>query len=101
MSARKLVAIEGEQRPYPEGVWVVFMPDGFPSGVMNGSAKTGDDPVKAAREFWDGPNEAIKNLAAGYRIELVSRDRWRNELLPIHLGAGLDERAVPGEGDQC
>ena len=42
--------------------------------------------LKAAREFWDGSSEAIKHLAAGYRIELVSRDRWRNELLPIHLG---------------
>ena len=86
MTARKQIAIEGEQRPYPEGVWVVFMPDGFPSGVMNASAKTGDDPVKAAREFWDGPNEAIKQLSAGYRIELTTRQRWRDEFLPIHLG---------------
>lgn len=93
MSARKLITIEGQRRLYPEGVWAVFMPDGFPCGVMNGSAKVGDDPVKAAREFWDGANEAIRKLAAGYRIELVSRERWRNELLPIHLG----ETAKGGE----
>lgn len=86
MNARKHIEIEGQSRPYPEGVWVAFMPDGFPCGVMNGSAKIAADPVKAAREFWDGANEAIRKLAAGYRIELVSRERWRNELLPIHLG---------------
>ena len=86
MSARKLIPIEGQQRPYPEGVWVVFMPDGFPSGVMNTSAKVGDDPAKAARDFWEGSAEAIKHLAGGYQIKLVSRERWRNELLPIHLG---------------
>lgn len=86
MTARKQILIEGQQRPYPEGAWVVFTPDGFPMGVMNTSAKVGDDPVKAAREFWDSANEAIRKLAAGYRIELVSRERWRNELLPIHLG---------------
>ncbi len=86
MTARKLIAIEGRERPYPEGVWVAFMPDGFPCGVMNGSAKIADDPAKAAREFWGGSAEAIRKLAAGYRIELVSRQRWREELMPIHLG---------------
>lgn len=86
MTARKLIVIEGQQRLYPEGVWAVFTPTGFPCGVMNGSAKVGDDPVKAAREFWETPDEAIRNLAAGYRIELVTRERWRKELLPIHLG---------------
>jgi hypothetical protein len=94
MSTRKQIAIEGQQRPYPEGVWVVFTPDGFPSGVMNTSAKTGDDPVKAAREFWDGPNKAIRQLAAGYRIELTTRQRWRNELMPIHLGTAAQGGAA-------
>lgn len=86
MTARKLIAIDGERRPYTDGLWAAFMPDGFPCGVMNPTARTCDDPVAAAREFWGDSNEAIAKLGAGYRMELISRDRWRNELLPIHLG---------------
>jgi hypothetical protein len=86
MSARKLITIEGQKRPYSDGMWAVFMPDGFPCGAMNPTARTCDDLVAAAREFWGDANEAIKKLGDGYRMEMVSRERWRNELLPIHLG---------------
>jgi hypothetical protein len=79
MTAKKL--------PIPAGMlWVAFMPDGFPCGVMNPSHTSGDDPAKAAKEFWETTAGALQHLTAGYRLELVPRERWRNELMAIHLG---------------
>lgn len=69
-------------------LWVAFMPDGFPMGCMNRNPKSGDDPAKAAREFWDTSANALKHVTTGYRIELVAWERWSKELLPIHLGKG-------------
>jgi hypothetical protein len=79
MTAKKLAVPAGQ-------VWVAFMPDGFPCGVMNPDYTSGDDPAKAATEFWGTPAEAVKHLTAGVRLKLVPRERWRNELMPIHLG---------------
>lgn len=84
MTARKPVA--AIRRCPSADVWVVFMPDGFPCGVMTATTGIGTDVVKAARAHWGNGTEALKHLAAGYRIELTPRERWRNELMPIHLG---------------
>lgn len=87
MSAvRKLITIEGKQRPYDEGEWVVYDPQGAPSGCMRPDARIGDDAVKAAREFWGGNTEAMGYLTRGYRIELMSRERWQREIYPQLLG---------------
>ena len=82
MKARKLITIEGEQRPYTDGEWVVYDPDGNPTGCMHATAKSGDDPVAAAREFWQTNAEAMKHLVQGYRIELMLFDRWKTEVYP-------------------
>lgn len=82
MAARNLITIEGEQRPYDQGTWVVFNKDGHPTGCMLTSAATGDDPVKAAREFWETNAEAMRHLIEGYRIELVTYDRYSREIYP-------------------
>ncbi|MDX3354709.1 hypothetical protein PV703_15625 [Streptomyces sp. ME01-24h] len=66
-------------------VWVAFMPDGFPCGVMNPRRSSGRDADKAFREFWDSAAEARKRKAEGYRIELMPMARWSNEFMPIHL----------------
>jgi hypothetical protein len=86
MAARKLITIEGEQRPYDQGEWVVFDPQGRPSGCMLTSAATGDDPVKAAREFWDDNKSAMEHLIKGFRIELMTRERWSREIYPQMFG---------------
>ncbi|WP_433364327.1 hypothetical protein [Streptosporangium sp. CA-115845] len=86
MAARKLITIEGQQRPYTDGEWVVYAPDGSAWGSMRPGARTADDPVKAAREFWGGSTEAMGYLVRGYRIELMSRERWQREIFPQLLG---------------
>ncbi|MCC5574568.1 hypothetical protein IMZ11_02795 [Microtetraspora sp. AC03309] len=86
MTARKLINIEGEQRPYDQGEWVVYNPQGAPSGCMRPSAASADDPVKAAREFWESSAEALEYLTKGYRIELMSRERWQREVYPQLMG---------------
>jgi len=86
MAARKLITIEGVERPYDEGEWVVYNPQGAPSGCMRPDARTADDPVKAAREFWGDNKTAMEHLTRGYRIELMSRERWQAEIYPQMLG---------------
>lgn len=88
MSARKLITIEGEQMPYDQGEWVVYDPQGAPSGCMLTSARTGDDPVAAAREFWGDSKTAMERLTRGYRIELMTRERWSREIYPQMLAGG-------------
>lgn len=82
MAARKLITIEGEQRLYTEGEWVVYDSQNRPDGCMHADAASGDDPVKAAREFWGGSTEAMKHLIKGYRIELMTWERCKREILP-------------------
>lgn len=94
MTARKLITIEGEQRPCDQGTWVVFNKDGHPTGCMVTSAATGDDPVKAAREFWDGNAEAMRHLVEGYRIVLMTRERYSREVYPRMLSAAREELAA-------
>ena len=86
VKARKLITIEGEQRPYDQGEWVVYNPQGNAIGCMSPDAATGDDPAKAAKRFWWSSAEALEHLAKGYRIELMSRERWEREVLPVIRG---------------
>lgn len=98
VKARKLITIEGEQRPYDQGEWVVYNPQGEPTGCMRPSAASGDDPVKAAKEFWETGSEALEHLAKGYRIELMSRDRWEREIYPL-MFSGARKAAAASSGE--
>lgn len=95
MTARKLINIEGRQLPYDQGMWAVYDTQHHPVGSMICSARTGDDPVKAAREFWGTASIALEHLARGYRIELMTRARWKAEVAPVMLADA--EKAAGGD----
>lgn len=99
VKARKLITIEGEQRPYDQGEWVVFNPQGDPVGCMTPNAESGDDPVKAAKRFWWSSAEALEHLVKGYRIELMSRDRWEREIYPLMLSGARKAAAAASSGE--
>jgi len=79
-----MVTIDGEEYPLGEAEWVAFNPAGEPTGCMYASSATGDDPAKAAREFWE--DDAVEKLTAGHRLQLMTRRQWRREILPQMVG---------------
>lgn len=80
--SRTTITIDGREHPPSDGEWVFWSPDGEPVGCMHVSRRTWDDPGKAAREFWDTATEAMNRLARGYRVELMTRERWAAEVMP-------------------
>lgn len=85
-NARIKIPIEGKQRPYTEGEWVVFTPAAFPIGFMHvehkhvrkvASGMYEADPEKAFRDYWSWNPETTPLRAAmeGYRIELMDREK--------------------------
>lgn len=75
MTVRKKIEIEGVERPYDEGHWVLWGPDGQACGFMWPDARTAADPVKAARAFFGDNSTAIARLNQGYRVELMTWER--------------------------
>ncbi len=90
MAARKLITIEGQQMPWDQGEWVFYDAEGRPYGCMSANARSGDDPVKAAREFWCGSTEAMTRLARGHSLKLMTFARWKAEIYPLLRGGSDD-----------
>ena len=74
---------DGQEIPVHQGEWVFWTPNGYPAGCMYADAWIGNSEKRAARRFWG--DEAPAKLAAGYRPELMTRDRWAAEVMPRML----------------
>lgn len=74
---------DGQEIPVHQGEWVFWTPAGYPEGCCYASVVPSDDPTVAARYFWR--KDAPAKLAAGYRPELMTRDRWAAEVMPRML----------------
>ncbi|MEU8199492.1 hypothetical protein AB0C10_37485 [Microbispora amethystogenes] len=75
----------GQEIPVHRGEWVFWRPDGTVDGCMYADAWVGSSEDRAAVRFY-GKGDGPKKLAAGYRAELMTRDRWAAEVMPLMLG---------------
>ncbi|MEU6721164.1 hypothetical protein ABZ897_57760 [Nonomuraea sp. NPDC046802] len=81
------VTIDGRNVPVRDTSWVVWGPDGQPYGMWDNEPRIADDPARAARLFWTEPGQALRKLNEGWRLQLMTSDQCRTEVLPLYRAA--------------
>jgi hypothetical protein len=90
VSTRRTIVINGVEYAPRDCDWVVWSPSGEPVGCSLVRSPAYDDPGKAARQFWGTATEAMNHLARGYRLELMTHERWAAEVMPLMLSKPSD-----------
>jgi hypothetical protein len=77
-----MVQIDGTLWPLSKCVWITFAPCGCPTGAL--TAAYGDTVHatldQALCEIWPTQRERAKYTRQGYRLELMSWDRYRADI---------------------
>lgn len=87
-----LVEIDGKTVPLDACDWVLWMPCGCPGGVT--VARLSPTEGDAWKEFFDRKRDRERKQRQGYRMELVTHDRWKLEISELmraecpHEGVG-------------
>jgi len=79
-----ITTTDGQEISVHRGEWVFWAPDGTVDGCMYADAWVGSSTDRAAVRFY-GKSDGPKKLAAGFRAELMTRDRWAAEVMPLML----------------
>lgn len=77
---RLLVEIDGQTVPLSECHWVLYQPCGCPTGTMYADYAPTEEA--AWKEFFPTKRERDRRQRAGYRFELVARQRWHDDVMP-------------------
>ena len=75
--------IEGQRVPLGSCDWVLWAPCGCPCGVSMAATKHGvraGDEDAAWRCFYDTKREVARAQREGYRVELMSHNRYSSEV---------------------
>lgn len=75
---RLLAEIDGVATPLDECEWVLWAPCGCVPGVLVADEAPTEDA--AWREFYPTKRERDRKQRQGYRMELVTHARWRDEI---------------------
>ena len=77
-SHRLLAEIDGEAVPLADCDWVLWAPCGCAPGVLVAREAATEDA--AWREFYPKKRDRDRMQRDGYRMELVTHARWREEI---------------------
>lgn len=75
---RLLTEIDGQAVPLDECDWVLWMPCGCAGGVT--VARLSLTEEDAWKEFFDRKRDRDRKRRQGYRMELVTQERWKSEI---------------------
>lgn len=76
-----LVEIDGQAVPIEDCDWVMWAPCGCAPGVL--VARVAATEEDAWREFCPNKRERTHRQRDGYRLELVTHERWRSEIADL------------------
>jgi hypothetical protein len=95
---RCTVKIDGVEVVVRDTEWVVFDKDKYPIGTMYNDVQIKDDPIKAARQFWDQESDTqiMQHMLDGDHLVLMTKERYREEVHPIIMGG----RRIEFEGQK-
>ena len=97
MAPVTVTTADGEQVSIRQARWVIWDPDGEAVGSMYTTPYIRSSVARAAVAFWESRKEAKERLDEGYRLELISRERWDREIYPRFLspaGSGQEGENV-------
>jgi len=75
--------IDGRMVPLSECDWVKWAPCGCPVGVTRAGEGYAVTEQDAWKEFYDRERYADQARRSGYRMELVTHERWSAEIMPL------------------
>jgi hypothetical protein len=81
--------IDGQYVPLAKCDWVKFAPCGCPTGVCIASYAPTEE--QAWKEFYEYARDRAKARRDGYRLELMSHERYSREVYP-RMKAGCSHR---------
>lgn len=89
---RLLIELEGKIVPVADCDWVLYAPCGCPIGLTVAAAAPTEDP--AWESHYPRKRERDARRRDGYRMELMTRDRWAAEVMPA-MRAGCQHQPSP------
>lgn len=87
-----LVRIDNQNHPLRSCHWVLLGPDGCAYGSTYGDGAT--DAERAHRNFTPRQRDRDRQTRQGYRIELLTKDQWREQAGPCFYGKCQHRKAA-------
>jgi hypothetical protein len=86
------IELDGATAPLEECDWVLFAPCGCPAGCMVADVAPSEE--LAWKEFYPRKRDQGRAQKQGYRMVLMTRERWAAEVMPA-MKAGCTCQPAP------